>query len=84
MQLKTKWEHQTADNLLTHGAAVGIDLFDDVSDDGVPVTAIYVRYSDGTRYPARTVNTSNPEHAKSVLDAWAKKGPVNDYRQKKD
>lgn len=59
----------------------GIDLFDDEFEDANGwQTSIYQRHKDGKRFPARTVTMFPPEHFKTVLEAWGKRGPVHDYR----
>lgn len=76
-----EWKHTTATRLDMENDAVGVDLFDDEQPGFV---SIYIRFPSGGRWPARTVNMSNPEHAQSVLEAWSKRGPVNDFRRKGD
>jgi hypothetical protein len=68
------WIHTTAPKL-AESEAVGIDLF---AEDGQ--TAIYLRFSDNTRWPARTVNMEDLDHASEIIESWEKRGPVNDYR----
>lgn len=64
---------------------VGVDFFD---DEEPGMVTIYVRYADGTRWPARTVNMAVPKHAEDVLLAWSAKSydgspndSLHDYRQ---
>jgi hypothetical protein len=71
-----QWEHKTAAGWRLQ-EPVGIDLFD---EENGAFTAIYLRFADGTRWPARTVNMANPQRAAEILAAWSKRGPVNDYR----
>jgi hypothetical protein len=76
-----EWKHKTATEYQGSENHAGIDLFD--AADGQ--IEIYVRYKDGTRFPARTVDPAGgEEHVKSVLAAWEDhKGTVNDYRKAK-
>lgn len=77
------WKHTTA--LTVHGdgkPAAGIDLFDDeVNAEGKPTVSIYMRFSDGTRWPARTI-TPGASNFHECLTAWTLDGGVNDYRKK--
>ncbi|GGG60978.1 hypothetical protein [Hymenobacter glacieicola] len=77
-RLASEWPHTTAADI-PQLATVGVDLFDDIEPG---YTAIYVRYSDGTRWPARNVNMADPEKANSIIAAWALRGIINDYRTK--
>jgi hypothetical protein len=77
-ETELEWPHTTAPSSY-HGDREGIDLFDEI-DNGVLFVAIYLRNTDGTRWPARTVNTEHPKHAARVVGAWMRRGPVNDYR----
>ena len=73
----SEWKHSTTTCVLSHGDEVGVDLFDDEVEGQV---SIYLRFANGKRFPARTVEMSEVEHARRVLGGWAKRGPVNDYR----
>lgn len=74
-----QWPHTTRHQYRAD-RPVGIDLFDCHEPDGL-YTAIYARYTDGTRSPARTVATSDPEHHEAVLAAWCEGKDVRDYRK---
>ena len=92
-----KWPMTTAKKDETHlKDEDGLDLFDEVTA-GITLTAIYIRYEDGTRWPARTVNVTDPVtplHPQDVLNAWADRflnnggkkrvqgGIIRDYRNK--
>ena len=72
------WTHTTSNSYDKPRA--GIDLFN-VEVEGSVHTAIYVRYTDGTRTPARTVFMGDIEHATTCINAWTSRGIVNDYRK---
>ncbi len=75
-----QWEHTTTLDSKAHGEPVGIDLFDETCG-GIPMTAIYERFANGFRFPARTVNMTVHPHAEDVISAWVRKHPdVRDYR----
>ncbi len=78
------WKHTTAkDAFGDMGATAGVDLFDDeLNDAGEPTVSVYVRFNDGTRFPARTITPGNDGY-ESCLAAWCARGPVNDYRTNK-
>lgn len=75
------WKHTTTLDSRRHGEPVGIEFYDDERPGFV---SIYEIFADGTRFPCRTVNLENHEHAKSILDAWEikgiKRGTFNDFR----
>jgi hypothetical protein len=78
-----QWKHTTATHHQGCDKYDGIDLFDDEDEGHV---SIYVRFTDGTRFPARTVCLDTPDdpgHAQIVLGAWAQRGQVHDYRSNK-
>jgi len=71
------WKHTTAASHQGVDNYAGIDVFDDEEDGHV---SIYVRFKDGTRWPARTVSLN----ARQIIKAWTEhKGPLNDYRRDK-
>lgn len=75
------WKHTTARH--AYGDSVGVDLFDDeLNVAGEPTVSVYVRFQDGTRFPARTI-TPGADNYESCLLAWCAKGEVNDYRTNK-
>ena len=76
----SEWKHTTTLDSRGHGDPVGVDLFD---DEQTGFVSIYQRFTDGTRFPARTVNLSNAAHAEVVILAWMARGEVADYRQVK-
>lgn len=69
-------KHTTARDCVSHGAAVGCDLFDDEHPGQV---SIYLRFADGTLWPARTVDPNAP-HGPEVLSAWQNRGETQDHR----
>jgi len=71
------WKHKTSDIMLKQ--VEGVDLFDDEEEGFV---SIYERFTDGSRWPARTVNMAEKEQAEDVIAAWGEKGEVRDYRGK--
>jgi len=73
----SQWPNKTAETW--NGDQDGIDLFTE-RHNGIDQTAIYIRHTDGRRWPARTVDPTNLEHHESVVNAWKARGNVNDYR----
>lgn len=69
------WPHTTAANCLSEQA--GVDLFNSPYTEGL--TVIYVRFTDGTRWPARSVD-ARTESGRDCLASWCNRGTVNDYR----
>ena len=75
------WKHRTAGFHQGVDNYAGIDLYDDEEEGHV---SIYVRFTDGTRWPARTVSLNNAELARQIITAWAeRRGPMNDFRRNK-
>jgi hypothetical protein len=75
------WKHITAAFYQGVDNYAGIDLYDDEEDGHV---SIYVRFKDGTRWPARTVSLKDAAQARQIITAWAeRRGPLNDYRRNK-
>lgn len=62
-----RWKHQTAEKSPTT-EPIGVDFFD---DEETGFVTVYLRFPDGSLWPARTVNARLKKHAKSVLDSWA-------------
>ena len=79
----SQWLNTTAPDLLTYKQKIaGIDLFDEVHNGEVQ-TAIYQRFADGKRWPARTVSRGDRQRHDDIVLAWSRKGTVNDYREQK-
>lgn len=75
------WKHRTAAYHQGVDGYAGIDLFDDEEDGHA---SIYVRFKDGTRWPARTVSMDDAKRARQIIKAWTEhKGPMNDFRRNK-
>lgn len=74
-QAEAWWKHSTTASVFKTRA--GIDLFD---DEQPGFTTIYIRYDDGTRCSARSVDMSDAVHADTCLRAWCAGQSVNDFR----
>jgi hypothetical protein len=67
-----QWPECTADDPLKYGDPVGLDLFDHAVN-GEAVTAIYVRFACGRRWPARTVSRTDAARHDEILASWDRK-----------
>ena len=69
------WKYTTSEFKIEENT--GIDLFDDEYPNQI---SIYIRYKDGTRFPARTIEKGT-EFTDKILGSWCINKKVIDYRK---